>query len=1197
MDADEAELLREMGMECDGVQLGAAGGAADFLAAHPADAAGPGHGDPGVLVAADGADDEEAELVEDLALLPAMPRVHEQRSWQLCQYARSCKRAKLAEAETAKALEEKEKCVVHEEIALFGTALHDGRRKSSLTLSQKFACMVELVTRPARRVIGSVMKRQAMCAARIVLSVKALQHRCFLDLIHREPGPGALIGDAALMIAPVPSPPLHRLHTFSFQWDETLQRTKRWRVCPDDKKLSKQQVSKQVMVRRADMQKGCELVDGQREKSVEPFMLNSVLLAATKGSDLLAAVKKDLPLNFDDPFQFLTCCRAADETVVSIGCDRASNNDIVLRSMFASMWNATNGADNVAAHAEYCWAHGLCIAKSRCKAAKALGTQVNSLSRLMRDARFFEPFAAMVAANVRQRVVAVRAPRPAHFQWRAELLLNFVFAPDEDARYKDNAKVPREEKEWFVVLKKFLDVLDFEADGSRDDVPWRHFCWVAEATGGAEVGDPCCRNIEESRGKVCEAVLAYLFGNTWNVTDVARWTHVNHLLTRYLAGCVFTNVLPGSLSAMQVKWSCGLGLEDSLARLVAANAEDWTAKRKLRLLRVCRFLCPEEAIAKITIMTLFIKQMDIVIYAVLGKNRSNRASLLDLADTRRSPVCKTIDAITLMLQRFQVDEPLWFPLRATGAEEKFTDPEIRRWTRAQGLQFLAGLFDMCDRRLGRAPYVLVHCILDDTPVEIKRAVASKFFEENLQCQSYLCNVWRRRWEFPYVLLMHAGPSIRGVLERLVPAIDACERDHATMRQDLMSTGQAKSFTASSNRCFVRATAALHEARGGHAPKIDEIVAMPKKKDPHVPGLVLADDVASGDAPALPAEKKNKGNAFFRLMNMRTKTFKPLRAPERALTAEDRVTILEECHREWDALDAEGRAAYNEAAVPLPGPPPDAASHGDGPCHGKAFKSLWAAQNEGSPGMMLSDENLCGFCGSGYKLDPAKIYDDPDMIIPAVPGEVAEEDLCSWTFVHGCHNTKRGICVNPAHGAISVERLERHRQVRAYLTRCVEIQSRAELDAGYIAFWFVDASFKPILGPLEEGAPEGPRRELIVQLLDARWSPKVQYYAPFRFDGHQDDWFVEPKLPARGGLRVGCPRMDPLGLWQALDISTSDEVVKTLLDLNMDGEWVVKKVKWRLPHDTPNLLTMEIEGAVEIPIAPLKTKAKKKSTLR
>lgn len=77
-------------------------------------------------------------------------------------------------------------------------------------------------------------------------------------------------------------------------------------------------------------------------------------------------------------------------------------------------------------------------------------------------------------------------------------------------------------------------------------------------------------------------------------------------------------ILTEALRNMMVWWSLDDGIEASLAKLIAADANDFSSRNRLRLLKVCRTFCSPEVPSQIAGLIVSLSAADRVLYDILG---------------------------------------------------------------------------------------------------------------------------------------------------------------------------------------------------------------------------------------------------------------------------------------------------------------------------------------------------------------------------------------------------------------------------------------------------------------------------------------------------------------------------------------------------------------------------------------------------
>ena len=138
------------------------------------------------------------------------------------------------------------------------------------------------------------------------------------------------------------------------------------------------------------------------------------------------------------------------------------------------------------------------------------------------------------------------------------------------------------------------------------------------------VGARCCTCREESVEKVVTTLANFTLGTAWHLAAESRWIHVTRLLLRFLLSSIGKRSLPRALSDLQVHYKLDMSMEAVLSRLVAASANDWSSRSKLRLLRMVRVLCPQEAPSFVAVHLAGVRHLDQIMFAALGDKTTKR---------------------------------------------------------------------------------------------------------------------------------------------------------------------------------------------------------------------------------------------------------------------------------------------------------------------------------------------------------------------------------------------------------------------------------------------------------------------------------------------------------------------------------------------------------------------------------------------
>ena len=167
---------------------------------------------------------------------------------------------------------------------------------------------------------------------------------------------------------------------------------------------------------------------------------------------------------------------------------------------------------------------------------------------------------------------------------------------------------------------------------------------------------------------------------------------------------------------------------------------------------------------------------------------------------------------------------------------------------------------------------------------------------------------RARYPTEAALREFAPPVFLKLLDKVPASIAFAERQHAQMRQDLLTAKRARSLTASSNRTFCKQALAEHVRRGGSDPARAgpaALVACMRASDPVAAPLPIAD--------AAPASAKKLGPSrpagpFIAFQSKREAAFKQLVAPGRKLTAVEQQRMKDAVRSGWDQVKRDAQVA-------------------------------------------------------------------------------------------------------------------------------------------------------------------------------------------------------------------------------------------------------------------------------------------------
>ena len=175
---------------------------------------------------------------------------------------------------------------------------------------------------------------------------------------------------------------------------------------------------------------------------------------------------------------------------------------------------------------------------------------------------------------------------------------------------------------------------------------WDHWCFVAEnsyehITLEMEVGSRCCENRAESVRKTTLAAVNCIFGTAWESACASRWTHVSKLRCRFIVCALCRRLLPEALKELKTHWGLNDAMIPTLARIVQADALDFSSKSKLKLLRVCEVVCCPSVVVEMCGVHLVERVIDNVLYSIMGHNRK-ACTVLELC-RRNGPISQALD--------------------------------------------------------------------------------------------------------------------------------------------------------------------------------------------------------------------------------------------------------------------------------------------------------------------------------------------------------------------------------------------------------------------------------------------------------------------------------------------------------------------------------------------------------------------------
>ena len=761
------------------------------------------------------------------------------------------------------------------------------------------------------------------------------------------------------------------------------------------------------------------------EDENEPFVVRSKICERTRANDLLEALLRECVLPLEDVNKMKSLI-AGRPTYVYLCTDRATTNDIVSVYIFTFL-TRTAAIASVKCHLEYCWPHGLAIAKSRASRVKDHAKHLSSCVKLLRDGKLKEALVAIFRRVARSKFRVERRARPAeHVRGAKDILDLFTSSAHPDFCFRTNAKGEVVPKQWFIVIQEYLDVMDMSASVPGLPAGLTHYCCAdhAAAEAGADVA-PCCMDDDEAFEKTFDPIECFVFGSAWENANLERWTWTGKLFMRFMLSNLGPQLFISALKELQLAWRLSdASVVAGLEALLEADNENYTADRNLRLHKVVTNLCCPDILPKMAVDLLVVHFTDRILYRILGDKKSGRCNLFELADPEVSPVAMAVHTLAGLPVRW---EPCghWRLVQALGGD--FNDLGIKKYARSQVLQVLCGLMDMCDRMLALFPYAAVHFCKRDAAA---RGLATQaFLSTCMKCLPHLVQRWRSEFVVDRVLDVDAlAHEARFFLESALNTIDKTERSHGQMRTDLHTKGPGREHTASANRTFLREVLSAHSARGG----LPELTTQ---------NICNAEDAGDEQDPAalvpLPAAKVKHMNMIrgpLQYCNLQEQLWK--RREKRPYAPGERSAVRLEAFQRWNNMSEEEKEGYRHLRVPLvdasaapaPGPTPRTAEE-----RKKQFQNLWGGGAD--PRFPIAKDLLHETLKSQKGNFKRPHANDPAIFIRAddVPDRSTHIKAClveAYRTLRGCGCYKNNMCRE--HGVYDAVTLREHAKLSKVL---------------------------------------------------------------------------------------------------------------------------------------------------------------------
>ena len=638
---------------------------------------------------------------------------------------------------------------------------------------------------------------------------------------------------------------------------------------------------------------------------------------------------------------------------------------------------------------------------------------------------------------------------------------------------------------FLVDLQNLLSVCRIAAPEERaTDEPivvrgWVHWChagWDRLQAGGSGEeprGNVCCQSFKESLAKVSKIVQTWCTGKLWAVAAESRWTHTMHLRRRWLMAAVANNSLANALIAVQTGWDLNISMVSLLEKQIDADKGNFSAKRKLKLLRVCNLLCGPNIAADIAVDMIGEMWIDLVLFKVLGSGKKySRMTVLELCTPSLSPVCEAQQAFCELLTNFSSTNILWQLFTFVAGD--FNDINVRVHARSHILKLDAGLVSYFCIRLSGPPHSLLCILFDQGEVsdEFVDARLADFYSKPEQCLSLMARNLRKRFS-GQSFVQQALPELQEWAEKAFLSMDYVERSHNHMRTDLRSSGRAKNVRLSMDRILVRQAEGHHRSRGGRpCGKKLSWETIENLRDPAAmelcdqganesdSGAAIGRDTPPTSQRVVPAAREpdeplprsqKRASAWLKFSNMKRRAFKALVAPHRKLTAEEIKSCEAAIQREWKLVAANdedfGKFETLAIADQLKTNSQLMVKHQVEVARSQAFCPLWGGNQSADfvfdPVAVAAFNNLDGQEETNHERN------DECFVQDSVPSRCSKTIKTSLSIVHGCHCAKKNVCRLHGLELFDVQKLDRFTYV---LKQYVSTLSKASLNDCMVFFY-------------------------------------------------------------------------------------------------------------------------------------------------
>ena len=514
--------------------------------------------------------------------------------------------------------------------------------------------------------------------------------------------------------------------------------------------------------------------------SSEQLFARPLVLEQGSAGFILAGLRRSMPIDVFDVSALHSFCPSPAWSLISFCVDRASANFNALGQMWVS-FQSPDAPAHLLPHIEPCFPHGIALTKNKPKSTSLrLLTDSHSFACWMRGWKNVQSLRSAIISLVEAHLQVIVAPRPPGVAAQSKRLVELLYG-DLSARWLFVSAGPNKGQPTSF-HQDLLCIIDNIALGSGDLSTLVHYCHTGERNGRPV---KCCRTRDESVEKISVALVNLICGRAWDKSAISRWTYMSTTFRRLaLASCAH-GILAKALADVQVFFEVDASLEARLAKLVAADSNDFSSKNKLRLLKIATRVNDPSFTWQLAVLITTTSCLDQLLTKTLGDGTAgSRMTLRDIVDPRRSPVCECSKQFWFLLADWSADSASWELFRMLGGSAD--NKEAKLFARRHLLQLAAALVQYFEARLSKPPYTLLHLLSNELGREEQLAICQVVVDEPNHCLPLFCRRLRAAFPSAVAILAGAMPMVEA-LGGCNLSVDRCERGHAQMRLYLLST--------------------------------------------------------------------------------------------------------------------------------------------------------------------------------------------------------------------------------------------------------------------------------------------------------------------------------------------------------------------------------------------------------------------------